>query len=392
MAKKSSVNSLRPELRARAVPRKRRIVVKVGSSLLTDERGNLNRSFIDYLCNDLSKLTRESEEIILVTSGAIVAGIGKLKKLDEAAKYRPLDLREKQAAAAIGQVCLMQTYEQEFGKVNIPVAQVLLTREDFEERYRYLNVRNTLLTLLDAGVIPIINENDTVAVEEIQVGDNDNLSAIVASKVGADYLIILTDVQGLYTDDPTKNRNAELISEVKEITPEIEILAGKNPAGEKGTGGMLTKIQAAKIATRSGVTMLIASGKEENVVSRILQGESIGTKFLAQEEGLKARDRWIAFGMKAKGKIGIDQGAVDALVNRGKSLLPSGITSVEGKFDIGEMVGIFSPEQKEIARGLTYYSEAEIEKIKGKKSQEIEKILGRRDYDEVIHRDNLVIL
>lgn len=375
----------------------KRVVVKVGSSLLTDETGNLNRGFIESLCNDLSELKKQGEEIILVTSGAIVAGIGRLKKLEEEIKFRSLNLREKQAAAAIGQVHLMQVYEREFEKKNILVGQVLLTREDLEDRSRYLNARNTLLTLLDAGVIPIINENDTVAVEEIQVGDNDNLSAIVASKVGADYLIILTDVKGLYTDDPTKNKNAKLISEIKEITPEIEILAGKNPAGERGTGGMLTKIQAAKIATRSGVTMVIANGKEEKVVSRILQGENrgnhfTGTKFLPKEEELKARDRWIAFGMKAKGKIYIDQGAVEALVKKGKSLLPSGIISVEGDFGKGEMVSIFSPEQKEIARGLTYYSTEEIEKIKGKKSQEMEKNLGRKDYDEVIHRDNLVIL
>ncbi|HCJ67620.1 MAG TPA: glutamate 5-kinase [Elusimicrobia bacterium] len=385
----------------------KRVVVKVGSSLLTGETDILlDRGFIAKLCNELSELKQKGEEIILVTSGAIIAGVDELKtffkreqyqaskdgKFGERAKPIPLDLRKKQAAAAIGQIRIMQVYREEFGKKDIHVAQVLLTREDFEERHRYLNARNTLLTLLDAGVIPIINENDTVAVEEIQVGDNDNLSAIVASKVGADYLIILTDVQGLYTDDPTKNKNAEIIPEVKEITPGIEILAGKNPAGERGTGGMLTKIQAAKIATRSGVTMVRAHGKKEKVIQRILNGERIGTRFLPQEEGLKARDRWIAFGMKAKGKIYIDQGAVDALVKKGKSLLPSGITSVEGKFDIGEMVSIFSPEEKEIARGLTYYSAEEIEKIKGKRSQEIEKILKHKDYDEVIHRDNLVLL
>lgn len=385
----------------------RRIVVKVGSSLLTEKTGNLNRSFIVHLCDELSELKKRGEEIILVTSGAIVTGIGKLKKMSGGTKVNFLDLREKQAAAAIGQVGLMQIYEQEFEKKSILIGQVLLTREDLEDRKRYLNVRNTLLTLLDLGVIPVINENDTVAVEEIQVGDNDTLSAIVAAKVNADYLILLTDVQGLYTDDPTKNKNAELIPQVKEITPEIETLAAKNPAGERGTGGMLTKIEAAKIATRSGVTMFIVQGKTEKVITRILESENrgeylrgeylrgehlIGTKFLPDEQGLKARARWIAFGMKAKGKIYIDSGAVEALLKKGKSLLPSGITSVEGNFGIGEMVSIYSPEAKEIARGLTYYSAEEIEKIKGEKTQEIEKILKRKDYDEIIHRNNLVIL
>lgn len=362
-----------------------RIVVKVGTSLLTDGSGNLNCEFIQSLCDDLSSLKKQGKEIILVTSGAIVAGRAMLKGVAQ-------NLREKQAAAAIGQVRLMQVYEQEFEKKNILIGQVLLTREDLEERNRYLNARNTLLTLLNLGAIPIINENDTVAVEEIQVGDNDTLSAIVAAKINADYLTILTDVEGLYTDDPTKNKNAKFISEVREITPEIEILAGKNPAGERGTGGMLTKIEAAKIATRSGVTMVIAQGKKDKVVSRILKGEKIGTKFLPHEEGLKARERWIAFGMKVKGKIYIDSGAVEALVKKGKSLLPSGISSVEGKFQVGDMISIFSPQAKEIARGLTYYSAEEIERIKGKKSQEIESILGRKDYDEIIHRDNLVIL
>jgi len=388
-----------------------RIVVKVGTSLLTDGSGNLNCEFIQSLCEDLSSLKKQDKEIILVTSGAIVAGkkaIGSVnlrqtsgKRIIRAPRLEvggrrtvevSLNLREKQAAAAIGQVRLMQVYEQEFEKKNILIGQVLLTREDLEERNRYLNARNTLLTLLNLGAIPVINENDTVAVEEIQVGDNDTLSAIVAAKINADYLIILTDVEGLYTDDPTKNKNAKFISEVREITPEIEILAGKNPAGERGTGGMLTKIEAAKIATRSGVTMIIADGRKEKVVSRILKNEKIGTKFLPHEEGLKARERWIAFGMKVKGKIYIDEGAAEALLEKGKSLLPSGITKVEGNFQVGEMVSIFSPYAKEIARGLTYYSTEEIERIKGKKSQEIESILGRKDYDEVIHRDNLVLL
>lgn len=366
------------------------IVVKVGTSLLTDQNGFLNHDFMQQLCSDLSELKKKGEKIILVTSGAIIAGLGKLKSREKS--KGSLTLREKQAAAAIGQVQLMQVYEQEFARHGHLVAQVLLTREDLEDRARYLNARNTLLTLFDLGAIPIINENDTVAVEEIQVGDNDNLAAIVASKVGADYLIILTDVEGLYTDDPTKNRNAKLISEVKEITSEIEILARKNPAGERGTGGMLTKIEAAKIATHSGVTMVIAQGEGEKVIQQILSGENIGTKFLPQKEELKARDRWIAFGMKAKGKIYIDQGAVEALIKKGKSLLPSGITSVDENFEVGDMVSIFSPEGEEIARGLTYYSAEDIRKIQGKKSQEIEKILGRKDYDEVIHRDNLVIL
>ncbi len=369
----------------------KRVVIKVGSSLLTDEKGNLNYDFIRRLCSNLSDLKRQGYELILVTSGAIIAGLGILKKVGVLKKLAQ-DLREKQAAAAIGQVQLMHIYEQEFARRGVLVAQVLMTREDFEERSRYLNARNTLLTLFNLGVVPVINENDTVAVEEIQVGDNDTLSAIVASKVEADYLIILTDVDGLYTDNPIKNKNAKLIPEIKEITSEIEMLAAKNPAGERGTGGMLTKIEAAKIATCSGVTLIVANGRKENVVNRILQAENIGTKFLPQEQMLKARARWIAFGMKSKGKIYIDSGAAKALIEKGKSLLSSGIISVEGNFEHGDMISIYGLDGKEIARGLTYYSADEIEKIKGKKSQEIEKILKRKDYDEVIHRDNLVLL
>lgn len=370
----------------------KRIVIKVGSSLLTEKNG-LNLKRIEEIVDQLASLQKKNKEIILVTSGAIASGMGrlKLKKLTT--------MPQKQAAAAIGQNLLMGIYERLFKKRGCLVAQILLTSEDIENRERYLNARNTLLTLLNYKAIPIVNENDTVAVDEIKFGDNDTLSALVASKVEADLLILLTDTKGLYTVDPRRReaglthaplRAAGFIEEVSEITPQLEKMAS-GPGTRRGTGGMGTKLQAAKIVRSSGIAMVIADGRIENVLLRLLAGEHLGTLFLPKTR-LKSRKRWIAFGVILKGKIRVDEGAQEAIFKRGKSLLPSGITEVKGRFSIGDGVSIIDEENREFARGIVSYSSSEIEKIMGKKTQKIEKILGYKDYDEVIHRDNLVIL
>jgi glutamate 5-kinase len=368
----------------------KRIVVKIGSSSLTlkegQDAGQLNKKYIDRVVKELSDLHQAGDQVILVTSGAIAAGINKLHLTQ-----RPQTIPAKQAAAAVGQNQLMHLYEEVFAKYNCVVAQVLLTREDMSERSRYLNIRNTLLTLLSYKVIPVINENDTVAVEEIKFGDNDTLSALVASKVEADMLIILSDVAGLYTCDPRHNKKAVLIKEVKDITPDIENMAGKE--GTKyGTGGMYTKVQAAKIATAAGVLTTITDGCEDKVLSRIIEGEQIGTRFLPRISKISGRKRWIGFAAKTSGTLIVDEGACTAIREKGKSLLSSGILAVEGKFEAGDIVLVKTADKKEIARGLVSYTAEEINKIKGKKSLQIEEILGWRGYDEVIHRNNLVIL
>ncbi|MCK4648634.1 glutamate 5-kinase, partial [bacterium] len=315
----------------------RRIVVKVGSSLLT-EKNRLNLKRIEEIVDQLASLQKENKEVILVTSGAIAGGMGRLnlKKL--------ITIPQKQAAAAIGQNLLMGIYERLFKKRGCLVAQVLLTSEDIQNRKRYLNARNTLLTLLNYKAIPIVNENDTVAVGEIKFGDNDTLSALVASKVEADLLIILTDTKGLYTADPKRRKGvrftqprragAGFVGEVSEITPQLERMAS-GPGTLKGTGGMVTKLRAAKIARSSGVAMVIADGRMRNVLLKVLAGERLGTLFLPKER-LKSRKKWIAFGVILKGKIRVDKGAREAISKRGKSLLPSGIIEAKGRFSIGD--------------------------------------------------------
>ncbi|MFH1238711.1 MAG: glutamate 5-kinase, partial [bacterium] len=367
----------------------KRIVVKIGSSSLTINEGQcagqFNKKYIDKIVKELTDLHRQGTQVILVTSGAICAGINKLRLT-----AKPQTIPEKQAVAAVGQGQLMHLYEEMFAKYDCVVAQVLLTREDMSERSRYLNIRNTLLTLLNYKVIPVINENDTVAIEEIKFGDNDTLSALVASKVEADMLIILSDVAGLYTGDPRRDKKARLIEEVKEITREIEASAG-GEGTKYGTGGMFTKLQAAKIATAAGVMTVITDGTKENVLSRIIKGENIGTRFLPKAGKISGRKRWIGFAAKTSGAIIIDEGASVAILKKGKSLLPSGILAVEGKFETGAIVVVRTRDKKDIARGLVSYTAEEINKIKGQKSGRIEELLGWRGYDEVIHRDNLVI-
>lgn len=370
----------------RNLPKIKKIVVKIGTSILTEDDNQLSVSMIDSLTEQVSSLLKDNKKVVLVTSGAIGAGMGLL-----GIKRRPRSLPEQQATAAIGQSRLMRLYDESFKKRGRLTAQVLLTREDLKDRARYLNARNTLMTLLDHGVVPVVNENDTVAVDEIKFGDNDTLSSLVANLIGADLLIILSDIDGLYARNPVTGVRTSLVSLVKKITPEIENMAdGTNR--HVSVGGMATKIEAARIATHAGIYLVIANGKEKDVILRIIRGGEIGTLFLSSPDKLDAKKHWIAYTSKSKGKIIVDTGAKDALLHRGKSLLSSGIVGLEGSFEPGDMVLIEEKSGKEFARGLANYSSSELEKIKGVKTGQIEDILGYKYYDEVVHRDNLVIL
>ncbi|MFZ5755017.1 MAG: glutamate 5-kinase [Bacillota bacterium] len=364
--------------------RAHRIVVKVGTSTLTHSTGKLNLFRLESLVREMVDLRHQGREVILVTSGAVGAGMGKMG-LSE----RPKTMPEKQALAAIGQGILMHMYEKLFGEYGETVAQVLLTKDDIAHRERYLNGRNTLLTLLRFGVTPIINENDTVVFEEIKFGDNDTLAALVAGLVDADLLVLLSDIEGLYTADPRKDPSATLINLVEEITPQVEGLAG-DPGSKLGSGGMFTKIQAAKIACNSGIPMVITNGSRKNVLREIVSGDYSGTLFVPRDHRIGARKRWIAFGSRINGTIWLDEGAEKAILTRGKSLLPSGIIKVEGEFPPGSVVSLWG-QNGEIARGIVNYSSGDIEKIKGAQTKEIMSILGHKDYDEVIHRDNLTL-
>lgn len=363
-----------------------RIVVKVGTSTLTHTTGKLNLLRIERLARELSDLANQGKQIILVTSGAVSAGMERLG-LKEKSKTIP----EKQAAAAVGQGILLHIYEKMFGEYGQIVAQVLLTRADSVNRKRYTNSRNTLMALLNQGVIPIINENDAVAIDELKIGDNDTLSAMVASIIDADLLIILSDVEGVYTANPQTDPEAVLLEEITDITPAIEELAG-GPGTLRGTGGMYTKIQAAKIAVNSGVTMVIASGGRDGAVREILQGHKVGTIFVSKENRLQIRKRWLAFGASISGKVTVDKGCEQALITGGSSLLAAGITAVEGDFELGNTISIVSNTGRELARGITNYNADDIKKIMGAHTQAISQILGSKPYDEIVHRDNLVIL
>lgn len=367
----------------------KRVVIKVGTSVLTrssvsDKTSHFEikpNSALGSLIAEIADLHGQEIEVLLVTSGAIGAGVKQLHW-----SVRPAEIRKKQAAAAIGQVSLMQSYQHLFNSRGVQVAQVLLTRTDFEDRKRYLNVRNTLLTLLELGVVPVINENDTVAVEEIQFGDNDRLSALVAAKMDADLLVILTDVEGLLDKDK------ELVTLIPKITPEVEALAWKGVKSETGTGGMSSKIEAAKITTASGVTTIIANAYRPGVLTDIAAGREVGTKFLSVKS-LKSKEKWILFGAVPKGELIVDAGAEKALKELGKSLLPAGIVSLQGSFQKGDVVRIKSAENGEIARGVVTFSSAEIEKIKGRKTSELADILKiKSNATEVVHRDAMVIL
>lgn len=364
----------------------RRLVIKIGSNIIASTGQGLNEFKIEQLAKEVSQLKAKGYEVVIVSSGAIACGMEKLG-LSE----RPKNIPAKQAAAAVGQSRLMWAYEKSLGHFNEKVAQVLLTQEDMTDRRRFLNSRNTLNALIRLGVIPIINENDTVAVEEIKFGDNDNLAALVTNVVDADLLVILSDVDGLYTDDPKRNPKATFLPFVDEITSKIEGLARDSKTAE-GTGGMASKLRAAKKASAYGVPTAILNGKKDGLLQRLLNGEEIGTFFLPEKKRLSSRKHWIAFYARPIGAIMVDEGAKRAILERGKSLLPSGIIDIDGTFDTGEAVRCIGTDSREFARGLVNYGSAEIIKIKGKKSSEIEKILGYKYYDEVIHRDNLVVV
>lgn len=363
-----------------------RIVVKIGTNLLTDKLAGLNLERIDSIAGGVSHLQSLGYHVALVSSGAIGAGVA-ARRLKE----RPRTMREKQATAAIGQPILMEAYEAAFRSHSRMVGQILLTKDDFVNRGRYLNARNTLSVLLENNVVPIINENDTVAVEEIKLGDNDNLSAMVANLIGADLLIILSDIDGFYSDDPSHNRRAELIPTVETITPRMERQAKKS-GGALGTGGMATKIQAAKRCTSAGIAMIIANGGNPRVLEEIVSGEFRGTLFLPAANRLNVKKKWIGFVSHPRGSIRIDEGAKTALTNHRKSLLPSGVLEVIGVFNAKDTISVLDVMGNEIARGVSGYSSAELARIRGRRTDDVERVLGRRAHGEVIHKDNLVLL
>jgi len=363
----------------------RRVVVKVGSALLVDpETGRLNRAWLESLVEDLLRLRKRGQQVILVSSGAIALGRRHL-----GLPKGSLRLEESQAAAAVGQIRLAHAYKELLEAHDVTVAQVLLTLEDSERRRRYLNARATLEALISLGAIPVINENDTVATAEIRYGDNDRLAARVAQMAGADCLVLLSDVEGLFTADPNKDPNAQFIQQVQQITPEIEGMAGAS-ASAVGSGGMTTKILAAKIAVAAGCHMCIAAGHHKHPVRRVEDGARC-TWFLPHATPVTARKQWIAGTLKPSGAISIDAGALRAL-HEGKSLLPAGVVAARGRFERGDTVSVLAPDSVEVARGIVAYSDADAARIMGRKSSEIEGILGFRGRDEMIHRDDLVII
>ena len=365
----------------------RRIVVKVGTHVLADEEGRLESAIISSLASQISALSDQGKEVILVTSGAIAAGRSILKQIPDKSS-----ISEKQALAAMGQSQLMLMYQESFEPFGKRVAQVLLTRDDLTHRSRYLNAKNTFLKLIQFRAIPVVNENDTVVVDEIKFGDNDNLSAMVSILVDADLLVLLTDILGLYPRVASSDKkHLQPLATVERITPEVLRMAS-GPGGDLGTGGMITKIEAARMATRAGIPVVIAHGRRSNVLRNILRAEEVGTFFVPLQDRLKRKKHWIAYTLKKKGDLVLDDGAVDALVYKGKSLLPSGIIEVRGRFESGQMVSCIDSNGKEWARGLSNYSSQEIQKILGKRSSQIERILGYSIREEVIHRDTLVLV
>lgn len=363
----------------------KRVVIKVGSAMLTDEHG-MNLDVIESLVQELVFLHNSGREVILVSSGAVAAGrkkIGYVPKGD-------VGMRDKQALAAIGQSVLMHIYDETFSRYDQKIAQVLLTHSDFSERERYLNVRNTINTLFEFGVIPVINENDTVSVKELRFGDNDTLGALVANLIEADMFICLTDVVGLYNGNPHTDPDARPIYTVTEVTPEIEAMAG-NVKSALGTGGMQSKIRAAKMVADGGGSSFIGPGRMPDVLQQLFSGEMIGTFFLPKASRISSRKHWISYVLKPKGRLFLDDGACAALTQKGKSLLPSGVREVEGSFGCGDAVECVDMSGKVIAVGLINYTAVDVMKIKGCKTHEIAEILGYKDDDEILHRDNLVL-
>ena len=364
----------------------RRIVVKVGSSLVTNEGRGLDERAIGEWCRQLALLAREGRELIMVSSGAIAEGMKRLGW-----PTRPHELNELQAAAAVGQMGLAQMYETKLRENGLRSAQVLLTHADLADRERYLNARSTLLTLLSLGVLPVINENDTVVNDEIRFGDNDTLGALVANLVEADVLVILTDQKGLYTADPRKDPAAQFVHVGRAGDPALEAMAG-GAGSSLGKGGMITKILAAKRAARSGASTVIAWGREPDALLRLAVGEAIGTLLVAPTQKSQARKRWMADHLQLRGAVLVDEGAVIKLVREGKSLLPIGMTAVEGEFSRGEVIAVRAPSGEEVARGLANYASAEARLLCRKPSSEIERLLGYVAEPEMIHRTNLVLM
>lgn len=367
----------------------RRIIAKFGTNLLTAGTDRLHEETMASLTSQVAELIADNREVLIVTSGAIAAG---RERLDGVRNRRDVPFR--QALAAVGQAHLMQAYDRLFARHDLAVGQTLLTKRDLHDRTGYLNARNTLLGLLEMGIVPIVNENDAVAIDEIagaKIGDNDNLSALVANLIDADLLVLLTDTGGLHDADPRKNKNARLIERVDRITKEIEQAASGSDTG-RGTGGMITKLQAAKLATGGGADVFVASGHEPGVLTRIASGEHVGTLFPAQRTSVESRKRWMLSGLSTRGAIIVDAGAAKALVERHTSLLPAGVQSVAGPFKRGDTVNITLPSGEPIACGITNYSDTEVESIRGLKSDRIAETLGYHYGTEVIHRNNLVIV
>jgi len=368
------------------VQHSRRLVIKVGSSLVTADGQGLDHQALSRWASQIAALAEQGKQVVLVSSGAIAEGVARLGW-----RKRPHAVNQLQAAAAVGQMGLIQAYESVFRTHGLHAAQILLTHEDLADRTRYLNARSTLRTLLELSVVPIINENDTVATDEIRLGDNDTLGALVTNLIEADCLIILTDQTGLFTADPRRDPRASLVANAQAGDAELERMAG-GAGSDVGTGGMLTKILAAKRAARSGAHTVICSGHEEQVLLRLAAGEAIGTQLIAQQAPLDARRQWLADHLQLRGSLVLDAGAVKALREDGKSLLPVGVQAVSGEFTRGEVVALMNGDGKEVARGLVNYSATEARRIQGKPSSAIEAALGYMDEPELVHRDNLVML
>lgn len=363
-----------------------RWVIKIGSAVLTNDGLGLDQSRIEDWVKDISILRENGHQVVLVSSGAVAEGLVRLGWSN-----RPSTVHELQAAAAVGQTGLVQAYETEFAKYGIRTAQILLTADDLSDRQRYLNARSAIQSLIQLGVIPIVNENDTVGTEEIRFGDNDTLAGLVCNLVEADRLLILTDRQGLYDSDPRSNTDAKLVSEGRAGDPELESMAGSS-SGKLGRGGMTTKLRAAALAARSGTCCLIASGREQGIISRICQGEQLGTLLTAGENPVGARKQWLAGQLQVQGQLVLDDGAVNVLCKSGRSLLPIGVAEIRGNFVRGDLVSCVDQQGRELARGLANYNSDESSRIIGKASSEIAEILGYCDDEELIHRNNLVLM
>ncbi len=363
----------------------RTVVIKVGTNVLTDHNGLLDRNRIESLTAQIARIKAKDRHVVLVSSGAIGAGVGRL-----GLRKRPTDLPHLQACAAVGQSTLMQMYQESLNAYQIPAAQILLTAGDFDSRVRYLNTRNTIATLFEWNALPIINENDTVSIAEIKFGDNDQLAAMVANLLQAPLLILLTNVNGLYSSDPRIEPNAQLVPTVPNIDSTITGMAGTSQS-QLGTGGMKSKLRAARIATSSGGSVIMANGAEDGILDRLYTGEPVGTLFLAHGDSIPAWKRWLGYTAQPKGSITVDAGARKAIVEKGTSLLPVGIRAIAGEFGKGDIVSILDLNGEVFARGLSNYAAEDIRKIMGLGTKEIHVQLGKQTYDEVIHRDNLAL-